>query len=359
MKQFILCLLAICCLATNGYSQEKDSIAYPYVLPVWGQKVADRGMADQLQLPFGLNLNYVNVFMDLDITEFGLEVGGKDFTDVLNVETLNFTKVTATTNGVNFRADAWVLPFMNVYGLFSTVTGGTQVALQPTWKDATGEIILQLPEFSSKVEFDATTYGIGTTLVFGWNNYFVSTDFNYSRTNTELLENQVGYATLSARAGYRFRLSDKNPDFYIAPYAGTMYRNFVGAKGNSGSIGLDEVFPELDATFNDAVDEKIASNQEIIDAPGTSAAEKIKLQAQNQALQTIEDKVNESGLFSTKVDYQIRKELAQTLTFQMGFNLQLSKNWMVRGEYSLSDEQRFILTGLQYRFGIKKKEFRP
>ncbi|QDO94553.1 hypothetical protein FNB79_11445 [Formosa sediminum] len=357
MKSISLFFFALFCISST-YSQEKDSIAYPYVLPIWGQEVADRGMADQLQLPFGVNLNYVNVFMDLEITEFGLEVNGKDFSDVLNVETLNFTQVSATTNGVNLRADAWILPFLNVYTLFSRVTGGTQVALQPTWTDATGEVILQLPAFSSEVEFDATTYGIGTTLVFGWNNYFLSTDFNYSRTNTELLENQVGYATLSARAGYRFGLSKRNSDLFIAPYAGAMYRNFVGAKGNTGAIGLDEVFPELDATFNEAVDAKIASNEEIINAPETSAAEKIRLQAQNQALTTIEEKVNESGLFSTRVDYEIRKELAQTVTFQMGFNLQINKNWMLRGEYSLSDEQRFILTGLQYRFGVKKKGFK-
>ncbi|MHA7941927.1 hypothetical protein ACJOV8_002490 [Formosa sp. 3Alg 14/1] len=361
MKQLSILLLAVIfslpfqATAQEMAPQEQDSIIYPYVLPVWGQKVTDKGYGDQLQLPFGVNLNYVNVYMDLEITEFGLEIGGRDFSDVLNVETLNFTQVSATTNGLNFRADAWVLPFLSVYGLMSSVTGGTQVALQPTWKDATGEIILQLPEFSSEVEFDARTYGIGATLVFGWNNYFLSTDFNYSITDTELLKDQVGYATLSARGGYRFGLSQKNKDFFIAPYAGVMYRDFVGADGNAGGIGLDEVFPELDATFNQTVDAKIASNQELIDAEGTTPAEKIKLQAQNQALTTIEERVNESGLFSTRVDYEIKKELLQTVTFQMGFNMQINKHWMLRGEYSLSDEQRFLMTGLQYRFGVKKK----
>ncbi|MDW5287558.1 hypothetical protein [Formosa sp. PL04] len=339
----------------NRGSEAQDSIIYPYVLPIWGQKVADKGYADQLQLPFGVNVNYINVFMDMEITEFGLEVGGKDFSDILNVETLNFTQVSATTNGLNLRADAWVLPFLNVYGLMSAVTGGTQVSLQPTWKDGLGEIILQLPEFSSEVEFDARTYGIGATLVFGWNNYFGSTDFNYSRTDTELLKEQVGYATLSARAGYRFGVSQKNKDFFIAPYVGVMYRNFVGADGNSGSIGLDEVFPELDATFNETLDEKIASNEEIINDPGTSNRDKRKLTRHNEYLTTIGERVNESGIFTTTIDYNIKKEMVQTVTFQMGFNVQINKHWMVRGEYSLSDNQRFLMTGLQYRFAINKK----
>ncbi|MBU2950618.1 hypothetical protein KO493_07915 [Tamlana agarivorans] len=355
MKSNYIITFAILLLSIKTFAQVQDTISYPYVLPIWADKVAERGMADQLQLPFGINVNYVNAFMDLEITEFGLDIAGKDVSNIINVETLNFTKVDATTNGLNLRADAWILPFMNVYGLFSAVKGGTAVSLQPTWRNAEGEIILQLPEFSSKVEFDAMTYGIGTTLIFGWNNYFLSTDFNYSRTSTELLKEQVGYATLSGRAGHRFGLSKKNKDFFIAPYAGVMYRDFIGAKGSSGEIGLDEVFPNLDMNFNEKINGKITSNEAIINDPSTSPAEKIKLQAQNQALTTIQETVNDSGVFSTKINYNIKKEIAQTVTFQMGFNLQINKHWMFRGEFSLSDQQRFILTGLQYRFGIKKK----
>lgn len=361
MKQpYFIALLILSVLPASLFAQAQktDSTLYPYVLPVWGQKVQDRGMADQLQLPFGLNLNYINVFLELNITEFALNIGGKDFTNVINVETLNFQEVSATTNGANFRADAWVLPFMNVYGLVSSVTGGTNVTLQPTWKDATGEVILQLPQFSSDVQFDALAYGVGTTLIFGWDGYFSSIDMNYSRTETELLEDQVGYLTMSARGGHRFFLNKKKKDLFIAPYVGVMYRNFVGPRGSNGQINMDEVFPEADATFNSTVDQKIEDNKDEIDNGNLTAAEKIKLQAQNQALNTIKDEVNESGVFSTEIDYFIKKELIQTITFQFGFNLQLNKNWMLRGEYGVADSQRFLMTGVQYRFGVKKKGMR-
>lgn len=361
MKQsYFLSFLVAIILAGNVQAQklETDSAIYPYVLPVWGQKAQDRGMADQLQLPFGLNLNYVNAYLDMVITDFNLKVGGKDFSGVINLETLNFQEVSATTNGLNLRADAWVLPFLNVYGLFSSVTGGTNVALQPTWKDAEGDVILQLPEFSSNVEFDALAYGLGTTLIFGWDGYFSSIDMNYSRTETELLDDQVGYLTLSARGGHRFFINKANKDLFIAPYVGVMYRNFVGPRGSNGSINLDEVFPELQGTFNEKVDGKIAANEAIINDPSTSTSERIKLQAQNQALQTIENQVNESGVFSTEIDYFIQKELVQTITFQFGFNLQINKNWMVRGEYGIADSQRFLMSGVQYRFGVKKKGLR-
>ncbi|MCV9386412.1 hypothetical protein [Reichenbachiella ulvae] len=355
MKSSCLLIATLWFLNFSLQAQSSDTTIFPYVLPVWGQKVQERGMADQLQLPFGLNVNYVNAFVDMEITEFQLLVGGSDLTGILNTETLNFTQVGATTNGLNLRADAWILPFVNVYGLFSSVKGGTNVSLQPTWKNSLGEIILQLPEFSSEVEFDAIAYGAGTTWIFGWNGYFLSTDINYSRTDTELLKEQVGYMTLSARAGYRFFLNKNNRDLFIAPYMGMMHRNFVGARGSSGTIGLDEVFPELDNTFNNRVDTRLNSNQEMIDDPNTSIGDRIKLEAQNTALREIQSRVNESGFFTTEIDYFIEKELIQTVTFQFGFNFQINKNWMLRGEYGVADSQRFLMTGLQYRFGVKKK----
>ncbi len=350
-----LLLIALICGSLTSFAQVADTATYPYVLPIWGQKVQDKGMADQLQLPFGVNANYVNAFMELDITEFQLLVGGKDLSGIINTETLNFTSVSATTNGSNFRADAWILPFMNVYGMLSIVKGTTNVSLQPTWKDAVGDVILQLPEFSSIVEFDALAYGAGTTLIFGWNGYFLSTDINYSRTETALLEEQVGYLTLSARGGYRFFLNKKNENLFIAPYVGMMYRDFVGSHGSNGSIGLDEVFPELDESFNNKANEAIQENQDVIDDPNTSLADKIKLEARNQAIEEIQDRVNDSGVFTTEINYYIKKDLIQTVTFQFGFNFQINRNWMLRGEYGVSDSQRFLMTGVQYRFGVKKK----
>lgn len=345
---FLFSLLA----SAQGPAPVQDTTSYPYVLPIWADKVIDRGMGDVMQLPFGISAHYVNAYIDLEITEFELFFGGRDLSGIINTETLNFTAVNATTNGANLRADAWILPFLNVYGLFSKVTGGTEVSLQPTWRDATGEIILQLPEFGSKVEFDAIAYGGGATLVYGFDNYFMNSDFNLSKTQTELLEDQVLYGTFSARVGRRFMLSKRNKEMFLAGYVGAMYRDFIGAKGSNGSIGLDEVFPDADANFNQRADEKIAENQEIIDGLGPFDPERFVLEARNAAIRTIQDAVNESGLFTASIDYFIEKEMIQAWTFQFGFNFQINKSWALRGEYGVSDSQRFLLSGLQYRFGL-------
>ncbi len=327
---------------------------YPYVLPIWAQKAYDRGYGDQLQLPFGANLNYVNAFIGMNIVDFELLVGDQDLSGIINTETLNFQEVSATTNGANFRLDAWILPFINVYGMYSQVTGGTNVTLQPTWRDELGEIILQLPQFSSEVEFDAKAYGFGTTMVFGFDGYFLNTDVNYSATQTELLKEDVGYLALSARVGYRFMLSKKKTDRSLALYGGMMYRNFVGAKGSSGSINFDEIFPGMDESFNGRVDTKVAENEALIADlnPITDRPEIIRLEVQNAALRSIQGRVNDSGVFTTEINYFIEKQMIQSVTFQFGFNFQINKHWMLRGEYGIAESQRFLMSGLQYRFGF-------
>ena len=55
---------------------------------------------------------------------------GENLDDIINPETLNFTETVATANGVNFRADAWVLPFLNLYGIYSRNEASTKVSLR-------------------------------------------------------------------------------------------------------------------------------------------------------------------------------------------------------------------------------------
>src|SRR5210317_579233 len=125
----------IVCFAQNDYQlKEQDTTTvnkeYPYVLPIWGQKVADRGI--DMQLPFGLNVNYVYNQMTLELTQFSMNFfDGENLDDIINPESLNFTETIATANGVNFRFDGWVLPFLNIYGFYTRNQASTRVSFQP------------------------------------------------------------------------------------------------------------------------------------------------------------------------------------------------------------------------------------
>jgi hypothetical protein len=328
---------------------------YPYVLPIWGQKVADRNI--ELQLPFGVNVNYVYNQMTLELTQFSMNFyDGENLDDIVNPETLNFTETVGTTNGVNIRADAWILPFLNVYGLFSRNQGSTKVAFQPRVTEydlGPNENLMEIrtleePIDVEEVTFTANSFGIGATGVYGWKDYFVNFDGNLSWSTSDLLEQTVGFFVASGRIGKR--ITFKN-DMKLAIYIGAMYRDFVNKENNTGSIGV----PELDegmlnainglTTVNDLQIEKWENKPD--NTPGKD--EKLEeLYARDQRLSYASDRVESSDA----INYDIKKEIVNNWSTQIGFNLELTKHIMYRAELGYRDDQKFFMTGLQYRFGF-------
>lgn len=364
---------------------------YPYKLPIWGAKAWERGI--KIPKPLGINGMYVRTDIDLAVTDFALTIndGTGPVNDwllsTLNVNTLNFTEVNAYFNGLNFRPDFYILPFMNVYGIITTGNGATEAKLAPQIPYGEGEI-LQLPEFGSKVEFTAEAYGLGTTLFapFGKRSW-ISVDGNYSWTVTELLEDNVGVVTLSGRLGSKWNFKKKSGGF-ITAYIGFMYRNFTNSDGSLGQINLDEVFPEIGQNIYGGIDTRMTENSLRMDSNNVNiganndrideiealppaqqiplAGEKRSLEAKNTALEyhnvllqskndglsALETRIVESGVFETQINYYVKKEMVQAWTFEFGVSIEIIDNLGLRSELGISDSQKLILAGAYYRFGL-------
>jgi len=364
MKKILLSIFIITFTIT-GYAQsgiqfpESDSTTvkkiYPYVLPFWGQAVTDRNI--DLQLPFGLNVNYVFNQMNLELTHFSMNFyDGENLDEIINPETLNFTETIATAHGINIRADAWILPFLNLYGMYSRSSGSTEVAFQPqkveTDLGPKGNLMeittLEKPIDVAPVYFTSNTFGIGATSVYGWDDYFVSLDGNLTWSTSDLLEETIVFFVGSARVGRRINFGN---GMKLAVYFGAMYRNFVNRENNTGSLGI----PELDEAMIKAVDGFLAINQRQIDfweglpdgTPGKD--EKLKeLNARNDKLENAKERIKNSNA----INYSIRKEIINCWSTQVGFNFEFSEHWMYRGELGYREGQKFFMTGLQYRFGL-------
>lgn len=347
-------------LALPLFSQVQDtSLAYdyPYSMPIWGQKAADRGI--KLQLPYGFNVNYVFNLMELEISRFSMTVGDDPSSPLngalekyVNSETLNFKKTEAITNGMNFRADVWLFPFWNIYGLYSTSVGSTGVSLQPTWYDDNGDLVLALPEFSTVVDFNANTVGIGSTFAYGFQDYFFSVDANYTQSYSEILTEPAQFMVVSARVGERIKLRN---DWHLALYVGGMWRGFVESDGNFGSVTFEEVFPEIGSEIFPAIDTKVdANNTKIAEMTPPSRpgdiGEIAKLEAQNVILREIESTLNQA--FSSSINYDIEKDIVNNWSVQFGFNLEVHEKLSVRGEFGKGTGNSFVMTGIQYRFGL-------
>lgn len=325
---------------------------WKYKLPIWGQKVTDRNI--ELQKPFGLNVNYVANELQLALTEFSMNFyDGQNLDEFINPETLNFTETIATTNGVNVRADAWILPFFNFYGLYSRNQGSTKVSFQPQVTEydlgqngnlkqiTTLENAISVP----KVLFDTNSFGIGSTVVYGWSNYFVNVDGNMTWTTSDLLEQTVKFFVGSARIGRRVTFDN---DMKLAVYIGVMYREFVDKENNTGSLGV----PELDEAMTQAIDgitDITKARLKVLELnPDENAEEIQRLKDRLVRLDNAGDSIENTDA----VNYKIKKEIIDNWSTQVGFNFEINDNWMYRGELGYSAYSRFFMTGLQYRFGF-------
>jgi hypothetical protein len=345
MKKLLL-LFIIVTSAINSFAQgpiqypKSDTTSvdevYPYILPIWGQKLTDRNI--DFQLPFGINVNYVYNYMDLDLTHFEMTDSNGDpiLPDLLNEDSLNFKETTALTNGINIRLDAWILPFLNVYGIYSETKGQTKIALAPYFLD---ELYIDVPA----AEFDATTWGIGTTFVYGWSDYFVSLDANASSSKSQLLNKAVLFFVGSARLGRRIKF---NNGMKLSVYVGAMYRNFINHEKSDGSIKFEEIAPGFQESLLDGIEQRYLKNEEIISKLPDGAL-KDKYIARNEELLD-----NYTRIDNGQINYSIKKEIKKLWSTQIGFNWEISQNWMYRGELGYAHGQKFFMTGLQYRFGL-------
>src|SRR4051794_41512573 len=98
--------------------QLRDSLKtvdYPYLLPIWGKKVAQKGF----KLPKSAGMSVQYLWQQSDIVINNLQVGFNNGPKYDLDEIIRFDKAQTTTNGVNIRPDFWILPFLNVYGVLA------------------------------------------------------------------------------------------------------------------------------------------------------------------------------------------------------------------------------------------------
>ena len=97
---------------------EEDSLKsrpYPYSLPIWGAKATEKGY----DLPYsaGVSLNYFWQQSDLIITDLFVGFNEGPMYDL--DEIIRFDDAVSTASIFTIRPDIWLLPFLNVYGIFS------------------------------------------------------------------------------------------------------------------------------------------------------------------------------------------------------------------------------------------------
>lgn len=190
---------------------------WEHKLPFFAQEVIDEGY--NLPLPYAISLIYSDIDQKfkLDKLDVGFNGAAKQ-----PIEFVDFQNTRAKSESVQLKIDAWLFPFMNVFAMLGTLDGEAPVdvvldgngVLDYLEIDCSGpkpNLKCKLLEdnafgFHLDVPLKGTTYSIGTTLVGGWNNYFVSlpVTFTYADMDGKNLEGIA--TTVTPRGGRVFNL---------------------------------------------------------------------------------------------------------------------------------------------------------
>lgn len=165
---------------------------YDRELPFLAQKVVDKGF--DLPLPWGFGLSVADVRQKMDLT--GISVGWPGIgAPKEEYQAVSFDNTATDTRSTQVKLDAWLFPFMNVFAMAGQAKGDVQmdvdldgntilnrlgytcttppplIGLRKKFCDALNNKTFHLPV---KADVNAFTYGVGTVLAAGLNNWFVS-----------------------------------------------------------------------------------------------------------------------------------------------------------------------------------------
>ena len=342
MKKYLLIVLVIIFGYLNqAYSQatamreaKKDSVVgyeYPFIMPILGQKVADKGF--KLPLPMGIMVNAFVGNQNLAIDN--LEVGFNDSPMYSLDSIVEFDEAVSSAFTINTRIDTWIFPFWGLYFMGGYSAASTEVN------------IIKPVEFSTNTESQGYYVGFGSTLAFGIRGFFASLDGSYIWNYQDLLEKPAKVLTTGIRTGPIIRFK-KHPDMNLVPWVGVLFTNLNSE--TVGKIKVSEVFPDAGAGVED-LQVRLDEWYNGLTPPKQNALEELYNDLSNGLTEISEDMPNST------ISYSMQKTIEQPFNMIVGGQWQINQRYQIRGEAQFLGDRAGGLISFNYRFGIKGKNF--
>lgn len=344
----------------DNQEELRDSLKtadYPYLLPIWGKRVAQKGF--KLPKSAGFSVQYLGQKSDILISD--LEVGFNNGPKYNLDEIIRFNNATATSNGINVRPDIWLFPFLNVYAIFAKSKTSTAIDAGLWVPDSSGWN--KILDINTKADFNATTYGFGLTPTIGVGGFFLILDMNFSWSDISALEKPAFVSVFGPRIGKNITWAN-HPERSWAIWTGGFRVNLNS--GTDGSINTSDIFPvEEWGSKVETGYEKVGESQQQVNAwwEGLTPVEqqnpvnKAKYNTANSALATagnILDAASQAvtNAGNSSIQYSLQKAQKDKWNFLIGTQFQLNRNWMIRAEYGFLGSRTQFIGGLQYRFDL-------
>lgn len=308
------------------YTDSLKQVKYDYTFPIWGQAVYKKGF--DIPYPVGIMVNglWMKQGIIIDNLQLGLESDNLDI-PLTTVDFIEFGDNTNTSYAVNVRPDIWVLPFLNVYGLFGYGNSHTEVNL------------VEPIELKSIVDQGIRTMGIGLMGAGGIGPVWWSVDANFTWNKPELLDEPTKVNVLGIRMGRTFVFKNR-PDRNFAVWVGAM-RLHMGTE-TVGAIKMSDALPP--ETW-ERMDEIVDNYWNWYDNEATL---KQKIVA-DQILTPIVDRLEQAD-GDAVISYAMDKQTKQLWNGVIGGQFQLNKRWMFRTEWGIAGDRKAALASVNYRF---------
>lgn len=198
-------------------------------LPFFGEEIRKRGY--ELPDPYGIAYDHMNMRQNIKVNSIdfsGLKFFGFPIPESIFKIDVGHTRERSLTDTA--RLDTWLFPFLNVYAIVGHTKGSSVSNVSVNVKDVEpGSGAESLKNIDFTLKFKGTTYGAGTTLAYGYHNWFGTLDFNYTRTNFDILDGSTTAYTFTPRIGYRFTVPGSAkfsiPVSHASLWVGSMYQD--------------------------------------------------------------------------------------------------------------------------------------
>lgn len=183
-------------------------------------------MAGDRKLPrtWGIGIDYFEMSQPYQIDSLSLFDGPVDLGALL-VPDPSILPIDNEVRHHDIKIDVWVLPFLNVFGIYGQIDGDTRINL--------GVLGLPLPPETNSlaISYDGDVFGGGVTLAFGGDSWFGSVTATV--TDTSLggdIKSSVSATTIQPRLGLRF---GDHTEIWVGGYI------LDAEEKHSGTIDLD------------------------------------------------------------------------------------------------------------------------
>jgi hypothetical protein len=277
-------------------------------LPFLAQRVIDLGY--DLPKPYGISIIPVVMRQDMILTNLDVSINDGPVSDI---DFVNFGTPSSDSQSLQLKLDAWLFPFMNIYGAFGWVEGGADVPvifkggdlLEAAGLEGLCDGSLLQPDFcvrtiAAEVRplFRGKSFTVGANLATGWKKMFVVLPFSYTWTDLEGKDDNVEAYTISPRIGVNSEIGEWG---VMSTYIGATY--------------LDSTNTVVDTFYIDTSDSGV---------PGLGD--------------------------TTPLDYKIDQTNKDKWNYLIGFNWNITSTWSAQAEAGFGGSRSNFISSVTYRY---------